>query len=291
MARQSVGQSLFGSKGNFVSNSQSMPIAFDNIEGNVQFLKVTGAVSHPKEGIDGITLVGCQPFADIGTAAADTNILIADTLATQASTHLIRISPDTLNGPLAAQANLHSKFVFRDVLIEYVSTVATTQAGALCMALDSDTDSANGPASFSENRQICPSIVFPFRHDRAYLHVHYDGDELYFTEIDTATVAGQRTTAQYVFSAWPSAAASGAITYGYTNIYYVIELYQSVKSRGFTIDCTKPERDLVMSVLDKVRGGRDDRPVSPAASDYIEMTPQGVGSKRPSLVVDRARRV
>jgi hypothetical protein len=243
---------LFGARGNIVSNTTSLPAAFDTLEGNVAFTRVTGAVMHPTEGINGIRIMGCQPLTDIATAAANTGVFTTGTLATSTANY-IPISPDALNGPLAAQANLHAKYVFRDILIEYISTVATSQANSICLNLDSDTDPANVSTSFSTARQISPSIVFPFRHDRAYLHVHYDGDELFYTEIDNATIAGNRTTVQYTLNGWPNAASAGAITYGYANIYYVIDLYQSVSSRGFTARANPQEQQLLKEYLANLR--------------------------------------
>jgi len=243
---------IFGSD-NYVSNVNSIPASFVNFEGNSTWCNQAGAVKHKYLGIDGISLVGCQPLTDITTTAGNTNLFTTGTLS-DTGANSIGFNPDTLNGPLAAQANLHQKYVFRDILIEYVSAVATTQAGAFSLSFSTDGSGVNIPTNFSTNRQTVPSAVIPFRTDRAYLHYHYDGLDTWFTEADNASTAGSRWTAQGALYGFPSVTSLGAISQGYTNLWYVIELYQPVNSQGFTLGLrTQKEYDLVRSYLKDLR--------------------------------------
>jgi len=252
MKRANMKNPLFGSN-NFTSNVDHLPAAFDTICGNSTFLREAGKVKHPMIGIDGIALVGCQPLSDIVTTGANSNLFTNGTLAS-CTPNSISLSPDSLNGPLAAQANLHLKYVFRDVIIEYISNVATSQAGSMALAVFEDGASTNSPASFAETREVVPSISYPFRSDRCYLHYHYDGLELWFTELETATSAGSRQTIQALLCGFPSASSIGAVSQGFTNIWYNIELYQPVNPQGFTLMLrTKEEHDVVEKVLKQLR--------------------------------------
>jgi len=237
----------------FSSNSVSLPSAFVNIDVNTTFCKSSGAVKHPQLGIDGISLVGCQPLADITTTGADSQLFVTG-VASVPGVNSIQISPDAFNGPLAAQANLHQKYVFRDVLIEYISNVATSQAGSFAIAILSDSSLVNPPTSFSTTRQVVPSITAPFRADRAYLHYHYDGWDTWFTELDGASIAGNRLTSQGAIIGFPSATSLGAISMGFTNVWYVIELYQPTSTQGFTMGLRDHnETLLVRAFLKKLR--------------------------------------
>jgi hypothetical protein len=243
---------IFGSN-NFTSNVDHIPAAFNTICGNSTFLREAGKVKHPMIGIEGIALVGCQPLTDIVTTAANSNLFTSGTLALT-SANAIALSPDALNGPLAAQANLHVKYVFRDVILEYVSNVATSQAGSMPLAVVEDGSSVNLPSSFSTTRQVVPSISFPFRSDRSYLHYHYDGMELWYTELLQTTEADARNTIQSYVCGFPSASSIGAVSQGFLNVWYVIELYQPTSSQGFTLQLkSKEERDKVEQYLKEIR--------------------------------------
>ncbi len=243
---------LFGSN-NIISNVDHLPAAFNTFCGNSTFLREAGSVKHPMVGIEGIALVGCQPLTDVITTGANSNLFTNGTLAS-AGVNSIALSVDALNGPLAAQANLHTKYVIRDILFEFVSNVATSQAGSMALGVLVDGATASGPASFSEVRQLIPSCSFPFRTDKAYLHYHYDGLDLWFTELDTASNASSRQTIQATLFGYPSASSIGAVTQGYINVWYNIELYQPVNSQGFTVTVkSRAERDLLNSYLSALR--------------------------------------
>ncbi len=251
--RSRAGHVLYGSN-NWVSNVSSVPLAFDNIDGNACFVSAPKGVKHKTLGIEGIQLHGCQPLSDI-TCSTASELFTATTLATLTTTNQIGLCPDNLNGPLAAQANLHDRYVFRDVVVEYIGQVATTQAGCMAMSIVQDGSSSFGgaPTTFSTTRQCIPNIVVPFRHDRAYLHFHYDGNELFYNKIDSATDAGFRQTIQLTLSGFPSAINLGT-NMGFTNIWYVIDLYGPVSTQGFTVGARdKTERDMLEAYLRRLR--------------------------------------
>lgn len=243
---------LFGSP-NFISNSQTVPAAFCEIQGSATYLQNAGPCKHAKEGLNGVALVGCQPFTDVITTGANSNLFTTGTLATT-SANAANLDPDSLNGPLAAQANLHKKYVFTDIMFEFCTNVATTQAGSMALAVQEDGASTGGATDFATTRSCAPSVTFPFRSDKVYLHYHYNGDNLWYTEADTATTGGQRLTVQAQLFGWPSASSIGAVTQGFMNVYYRIELYQSVNSQGFTVVVhDKEERELLKQFLIRLR--------------------------------------
>jgi len=208
-----------------------------------------GKVRHPREG-DGVVLCGCQPFQDVATDGSTNNLFTANTLATQNSANVIGISPDLLNGPLAAQANLHEKYVFTDIMWEYVSNVATSQAGSFALGYAMDgAPGAGNPTTFSTCRQLVPSVVAPFRADRMFLHYHYDGTETFWTLADQSNTATSRQTIQGTLYGFPSASSIGAVTQGFINVWYRIELYQPTNSQGFTFSVeTLEEREILKAI-------------------------------------------
>jgi len=253
-----VRPNLFGSPG-FSSNTASIPAAFVNVENDPTYMKMVGPCKNKRLDLIGTCLVGRQPLTDVATAAATLALFTTGTLAT-AGTNSITVSPDTFNGPLAAQANLHQLYVFRDILISYESNVATTQAGSCSLAYSRDgagTGGAGPPTSFSEARQISPTVNFPFRADRAYLHIHYDGDEVWYTESNANSVADLRMTNQGCIYGFPSITSLGAISQGFLDVQYVIELYQPCNSQGFTA-VTPLERKLVRDLLARHRAEQEE---------------------------------
>jgi hypothetical protein len=250
---------LFGTN-RYSSSTTGLPTAFTSVDLNSTFARKVGAVRHPKEGVDGICIVGCQPFSTVTTSATGPDALVANELASVNTGNSILFSPDTLNGPVAAQANLHLKYVFTDVIIEYVSSSPTSVAGTLCMGM-TDGVAETPPASFAEVRSIVPSITFPFSDRRTYLHYHYDGDDLFFTEYDSSTLVSIRSTVQAEFNLWPSSTTQ-VTNRGYLNVWYKLELYQPLYSQGFTLLLKeKDERKLFERLRDlynkQVRDNRD----------------------------------
>jgi len=247
------GHKLFGGS-NFASNTTSVPAAFDNLESNLTYVSSPTSVRHPYLGIDGISITGCQPFANVVTTASDSQLWTGTALATTSSVNIIALSTDELNGPEAAIANLHQKYVFRDILIEYVSAVATSQSGAFALAFVNDGSGLAAPSSFATAREVVPNVVIPFRHDRGFLHYHYDGYDTWYTLLDSATSAGTRQTRQGLFIGFPSASSIGAVAQGFLNVWYVLELYQPISSQGFTVQVSdKSERDLVRAYIRSLR--------------------------------------
>jgi hypothetical protein len=240
---------IFG--GRLTSNSLSLPSAFVNIIGNSTSYSETSKVLMPDLGLMPVNIIGTQPFADVVTAAASNNLFTNTTLATQQDPNTYQLNPDSFNGPLAAKANLYDKFIFRDLLFEYVSLVATSQAGGMSMGCLED--GTNPPTTFSMTRQVVPSVAFPFRTDRAFLHYHYAGPQLFYNLTFIGSNESIRQTSQGAFVGWPSVTSIGAISQGFINVYYSVDLYDPVNSQGFTLSVSKMERDLVRQYLFDLR--------------------------------------
>jgi len=255
------------------SNVDSIPSAFVNIIGNSTFYDESPDVLMPELGNCPVRIIGCQPFSDITTTNANSNLLTTGTLATSGANR-IEISPDTLNGPLAAKANFYTRYVFRDILIEYVSLVATTQAGGMSMSIREDGTDLNAATSFSENRQVIPSVTFPFRTDRAFVHYHYDGPALYFMELDSGTDAALRLTVQFLFQAWPSVSSIGNVSQGLTNIYYIVDMYSPTLTQGITLTKSPEEKAVVQMALEKFR---EKKKVEEEVDDF-RVTPPSIPS-------------
>jgi len=236
--------------GRVTSNVDSLPAAFVNILGNSTYYNEDSSVMMPSLGICPVRVVGCQPLTDITGAVATADVFTTGTLATATSVNAILCCPDALNGPLAAKANLYDKYVFRDLLFEYVSTCATTQVSALALAFTEDAQTL--PGTFSTARQVVPSVAFPFRADRAFLHYNYNGPKLFYNLTDNSGGPGQRTTVQGVLNGYPSANLT-VISPGFINVYYVCELYDPVASQGFTVSVRRDERDIVKELVENLR--------------------------------------
>jgi len=236
---------IFGGK--MTSNVLTIPAAFVNILGNSTYFGENGRVMMPELGIDPVNIIGCQPLSDVTGAVATPDVFTNLTLATTSGANTIGLSPDVFNGPLAARANLYDKYVFRDVLIEYVSTCATSQASAVAVAIEEDGGGGGAPTTFSTTRQIVPSVAFPFRADRAFLHYHYRGPQLFWT-----TDAADRLTRQGAIYAFASANIT-VISPGFFNVYYSIDLYNPVLTQGFTVSIRRDERDEIRNFLEFVR--------------------------------------
>jgi hypothetical protein len=248
--RSLINHPIFGGK--LSSNSSTIPAAFVNILGNSTYFTEGRKVMMPELGLDPVNIVGCQPFSDVTGAVATPDAWTNNTLATASTANVIYLSPDTCNGPLAAKANLYDKFVFRDILLEYVSTCATSQASALAMCITEDGSGLGGPTSFSTVRQVVPSVAFPLRADRAYLHYHYAGPQLWWNAADTASNASGRLTFQGAVYGYTSANIT-VIVPGFVNIYYSVDLYDPVLSQGFTVSVKRDERDVIRDVLKNIR--------------------------------------
>lgn len=270
-----------------------------NIDSNSTFCSSLGPVVHPYTGVEGVAFVGCQPLSTItmNNTASDSSVWTSGTLASLAADNnaingLILLSPDELNGRLAALANLYSQFVFRDIVIEYVSNCATTQPNSFALCYDRDAFySAAALLTFSNVRSTQPSITIPFRTDRAYFHYHYPGQEIFYQKTDTATSSGLRLTHQGALVAYADKAQGNVASLGYTNIWYVVELYNPVSTQAITLlSLTPDEKRLVQRYRE--RGELWELP------DHCDVDDQKEGSVRlvrspgiPDLTRNSLRRV
>jgi hypothetical protein len=176
-------------------------------------------------------------------------------------------------------------------MFEYVSTVFSTQSGALAFFFP-NTPGANNPVSFSEVRQVSPSVTAPFRADRVFLHTHCTDDvELFWTELDSATVAGARQTIQYILTGFPSASSIGAVSQGYMNVWYRIELYQPAQSQGFTARLHSKEEAAFLDyalALFRNRSKEDASEKKSSDEGFEVITQKGSSSCSPALEASKA---
>jgi hypothetical protein len=215
-----------------------------------------GPVLHPLTGVEGVAFLGCQPLTTMTmtAVAGDYGIFTDNTIATCnvdaiGQVCYVALSPNNLNGRIAAVSNLYSQFVFRDIIVEYVSNCATSQADSACLAYVKDAGqifSGGVTQTFSNLRQCQPSITFPFRTDRAFFHFHYSGNELFYAENLSATAPDYRLTMQGAIVGLADKAAGNVAALGYCNIWYIVELYDPIYSQGITL--TKKEKELVLAL-------------------------------------------
>jgi hypothetical protein len=246
--RTKVSKDLIG--GHYVSNTNSVPIAFNNFEGNGSFISSPTSVLHPTLGIQGTTIHGCQPFSDIGTSSLTSNVLTSGTLATLTVSTVISITPEELNGPISSISRNFEKFVFRDIVIEYVSQTSTTTPGSFAMCMASD--GAN-----------------------AFLHYSYMGPELFFNNTDLSSNTEERLTIQASLVAYASSSSVVAQNVGYTNIWYSLELYQPSNQQGFSLTVgSLQELALLKAYLKNIReralDSKTDSPVIISRSESDE---------------------
>jgi hypothetical protein len=192
-------------------------------------------IRHARLGMDGERISFRQPLTDMSLAAG-TNQAFGNsgTLATVTSAQWICLSPDILNGPVAAKATWYNRYRFSHITIHYRSACATSMALAASVGIVDGFPSVV-PANFSNVRLCEPSVVFPLWQDNVTISHSFRTDELYYTLYDATNLATIRQTVQAVIVAFVSSAA-GAVTgtHGYFDISGELELYDPVSTQGFT---------------------------------------------------------
>lgn len=242
---------VFGSAA-FSSSSRTVPSAFVNMDFNGTFLRQGGNVKHPHLGLDGICLVGCQPLTNILPTSDSSSLFDTGSIATTQN-NALDLTPNDLNGPIGAQAAFHNRYVFRDIVIEYVSTVASTQEGAMALGIVRSQKHV-AATTFSKCRQIVPSITFPYRASRSYLHWHYDGPLVFLNDSNEHSWNDPDVTQATLYGFPASGSAGDDTVYGYTNIWYSVELYDPIPTAGFSVVAESiKERELLKAYLKKLR--------------------------------------
>jgi hypothetical protein len=242
---------IFG--GPVISNHSSVPSAFVDILGNSTYYDESPKVLMPELGNCPVRLVGCQPMADVYQITGNASLFNASTGATLFNGNTIQISPDTLNGPIAAKANFYARYVIRDLLLEFVTFVATTQAGGFSLSLREKGDTLDLASSFSSNRLITPSVTLPYRAERTFLHYHYGGPQLYYCKQNSTSEAGKDLTCQLLLQGWPAANGASTTSMGFINVYYVIDLYSPYLSQNITVTISDEETKFVRRMIEDFR--------------------------------------
>ncbi len=208
-------------------------------------LRAMNAVSHPEYGI-GVRIAGRQLVTGLVTTAGDTQLFSGGTATV--SINNFRLSPDTLNGRLALQARTYSRYCFRQVDLEFVSRVPTTQAGSFVLGYSEDPAAAGfGTPTFASVCEMSPAIQASFITPHVVFPVlnNYQSQKTWYTEYAGATTPEDRQTAQGVILGYPDVTSIGAVTQGFLWINYVIDLYQPTLDMGFTVAKTAQE-DLLL---------------------------------------------
>jgi hypothetical protein len=211
-------------------------------------------IKHNVFGYPGVRIVGSQPFSTcidaVGTSASLTN----DTLATIVNLNGVYLSPDTLNGPIAGQAQFYQHFAFREVIFEYITVLSSGAAGSLCMSYTTDSNIVGSPTSYTDVRQVQPSVTFAKRTMRTIMSMEYSGGELWWNKVDAGSEAGYRQTVQGLFLIYPDEVGAVARTNGYINIHYILDLFGPTATHNLlALNVNGAERKLVTSYLKTLR--------------------------------------
>lgn len=229
-----------------------LPSAISTVRKNGTEMGIS-TIDHPTEG-RGVRVTGSQQLVAIATAATtDLTFFTATTPATQVTTNIILLTPDHLNGRLAAFAGLYAKYVFRRVEFEFRPFVATTQAGGgvLAYSRDPQINVSAGTTTFSTAQEMETSVTFAFR-EPARLVMEYKGNSVYFTEVDATSVASYRQCCQGSIMGVPNAGSLGAVTQGYVHIHYIIDLFSPTPTQAI-VGLSSVEREYLREELLKFR--------------------------------------
>lgn len=187
-----------------------------------------------------LTVVGRQLLTNVTTTGVDNQLFSANG-ATVDTINSILIGPDTLNSRVALLSRNFSRYMFTHLRFHYITRVATTQAGGGVLAVIEDGDvlgfaTANYAAACSSQM----SQLFTFREDCVVdVTCNVDREPLY-TEVDQASLAGQRQTVQYTLLGYPDATSIGAVNHGHIWIEYTLELMQPSTDYGFSVAIGDP---------------------------------------------------
>jgi hypothetical protein len=192
------------------------------------------------KGFQGVRITGSQ--------------IISNVSATNASDSLINLalSPDIIGGSMALDARNYNRYTFREFVLEYVPNITytgpATATNALLFALGYSADSEIGThltLGYTQVSQMKDSIQCnTFR--RCLLPVRPLIDNLYYTEVDAASVSGLRLTEQGRIAMFLIATANAnQSAIGALHIHYVLDLYDRSPDYGFTMQLDLPEKDRI----------------------------------------------
>jgi hypothetical protein len=233
------------------------PVAFNSNMQNPVYFNVSTTAAHRDFGGTALRVVGRQSLLLV-TGDATTGAFATSGGATINNVNWIYISPDNLGNRCAFMARWFSRYAFRKLRFTYIPYIAATTAGSLAMAYG--TDGAMNTfltTSFATIQDMVPSCLFVTR-EPCVLEMTYTGDNTWFTELDTATSAGTRSSVQGLLFGWPSAALGNATNHGAIYVEYIMDLYAPSSDYGFTVNIRNAyERDAVNKYLQQLRDHPD----------------------------------
>jgi hypothetical protein len=185
--------------------------------------------SHNEYGL-GIRVQGRQQLALVSTTNANSNIFASGIASTSANS--VSITPYAMNDRVAQFSAMYQRYVFRKILFTYITRVATTQAGSMVMAYNSDggalTASTEVAPTYGTCQDVSPCVVFPFRKERETLLMEYSGERTWMVAYDVnanATPEAFRQCIQGILQGFPDITSIGTLNMGEIYIDYTLDLY------------------------------------------------------------------
>jgi hypothetical protein len=240
---------------------------------------------------NGLRVVASQRLCTATQVGNSLNVFYGFTGAQQASFDL---SPDQIGGQCAIDARNYSKFRFAFAAIEYVAnvevgfkavgTAITSAAQTFVIAFFGDAAlEAFQTRTFVSAQSAADNSVIPLW-TQGNLNIINLGpkDNLYYTESDTASGAGDRMTAQgQVYASWdlvPVGDNTTVVSVGEFIIHYVLDLYDRSPDYGFTITVEPSIKIEALELLYKTFGDK----LSPRSARDLQrlLTPV---KKRPGI--------
>lgn len=273
-ARRRMAQSVNPQFGvNTTFGRGSSPVAYNLSSQNPVWQEISTA---PKlEGEEtGLRLCGRQIVCSITTTATDTQLFATTTGGATVGTNTINISPDSLNGRVALIGRNFVKYAFRHARFVYEPRVATSQAGSFIVAfLEDPAVGSFQTLAYGTAHSIVPSVKSCFREEIA-LEYNYQGDELFWSELDESAISGRRQTIQGLFVGFPDVTSIGATQMGDVMIEYCVDLYCFASDYGFALFRirTQEEQEAVQNLLERMREGSDDGSIRRLPPPSVEKT-------------------
>lgn len=222
------------------------PVSVDNVMTNPTYFREIGRVKDPDSDQYGLAFEVSQPICLITTNNSDTT-LFAGGLATVAG-NLANLTPDALNGPLAAKATYFTKYRWRKLKVKYNNYTPTNTGNAFAMCITPAEPTAF-PTSFLTTLETIPSVQCKLSLN-GEISVSCEEDGITYWTLFSAASAGEyRQTTQYSLWGFPNAVLPNA-SWGYLVIEGVIDLFGEVSTQGFTMTrLSRRERILAESVV------------------------------------------
>ncbi len=232
------------------------PVAVTVSTSNPSYLTLGKAASHRDFGANSLRLTGRQYLCPLTTAAASPDIF-GSGLASVAA-NVFGLSPDLLNGRAALIARNYSRYAFRRAVVHYVPDCSTATAGSFALGYVNDGYATNVATATYTTVQTCqPAILTAYRNE-GKLDVTYTGDLTWFTEQETGSAAGYRSSEQGLFVAYGSGNYGSVTNLGQFYMEFTLDLYGPSMDYGFTVTLRdQKERDFVQAQLRNFRDKSD----------------------------------